>query len=31
MSPSLTRRWAEGMPCTTSSLIEMHTVAGKPR
>ena len=31
MSPSLRRRRAEGMPWTTSSLIEMQTVAGKPR
>ena len=29
MSPSLSRRLGEGIPCTTSSLIEMHTVAGK--
>src|SRR5215470_16067230 len=28
-SPSLTIRCTEGMPCTTSSLSEMHMFAGK--
>ncbi len=31
MSPSPSRRLAEGMPCTISSLMDVHTVAGKPR
>ena len=31
MSPSLSFRLADGMPWTTSSLIEAHTVAGYPR
>ena len=31
MSPSLSFRLGEGIPWTTSSLIEVQTVAGKPR
>ena len=30
MSPSRSLRLADGIPCTTSSLIDVHTVAGKP-
>jgi hypothetical protein len=31
MSPSRSRRRRDGMPCTTSSLIDAHMTAGKPR
>ena len=30
MSPLFRMRFREGMPCTISSLIEMHTLPGKP-
>ena len=30
MSPALSARLEEGMPCTTSSLIDAHKVAGYP-